>query len=161
MEAYLNNQIKFLVLDIDGVLTDGGMYYSESGDEFKKFNTKDGMGIKSLTKDGFLVAFLSNGKNKNMIESRAALLQVPLVYVGQASKMEILSAWLQEYSLEWEQVAYVGDDVNDLEVMQKVGLSACPSDAVDKIKSVSKVILNRCGGDACVREFIDQFIKSV
>lgn len=153
-----NKKIKMLCLDIDGVLTDGGMYYSESGDEFKKFNTKDGLGIKNLIKKGIKVAFISNGKNNKLIESRAKLLGVEKVYVGKEEKLKVMEKWLKETKLTWNNIAYVSDDINDLEVIKKVALSACPNDATPKIKSSSHIILTKNGGDGCVREFIDLYL---
>ena len=150
--------IKFLVLDVDGVLTDGGMYYSNSGDEFKKFNTKDGMGIKLAIKQGIKIAFLSNGKNTALISNRAALLGVEYVYVGFDNKMKVLKEWMNELKLEFSDIAYIGDDINDAEVISHVGLSACPADAVKSIKEKVNIILTIKGGEGCVREFIDNYL---
>jgi 3-deoxy-D-manno-octulosonate 8-phosphate phosphatase (KDO 8-P phosphatase) len=150
--------VKLLVIDIDGVLTDGGMYYTESGDELKKFNTKDGLAIKRLVKNGMQVAFLSNGKNTALIQSRAKLLGVQKIYVGFEEKEKILDKWVKELKISYKNVAYVGDDVNDLKVITKAGFSACPSDAMDIIKQKATIILTRNGGDACVREMIDNYL---
>ena len=151
-------KIKFLVLDVDGVLTDGGMYYSESGDEFKKFNTKDGLGIKRVVAAGIPVGFISSGKNKIIINNRAALLGVEYVYAGFDEKLPILNSWREKLSLTWKDIAYIGDDMNDSGIMKKVGVPACPADAVQEIKKISKVILKKKGGEGCVREFIEKFI---
>lgn len=153
-----SSHIKFLVLDVDGVLTDAGMYYAESGDEFKKFNSKDGLAIKHLIKSGVEVAFLSNGKNIKLIQSRAKLLGVKKVYVGLDEKIIILEKWIKELKMTYKNIAYIGDDVNDLQVMKKVGLSACPADANDVIRKKVHIVLHRKGGDACVREFIDRYL---
>src|SRR5438105_848886 len=108
--------IKFLVLDVDGVLTDGGMYYSNSGDEFKKFNTKDGMRIKQAIKKGIKVGFLSNGKNTVLIGNRAALLGVEFVYVGFDNKIKVLNEWMEQLKFGYSDIAYIGDDINDAEI---------------------------------------------
>ena len=150
--------IKLLVIDIDGVLTDGGMYYTENGDELKKFNTKDGLAIKRLVKNGMQVAFLSNGKNTALIQSRAKLLGVQKIYVGFDDKEKVLDKWVKELKISYKNVAYVGDDVNDLKVITKAGFSACPADAMDIIKQKATIILTRNGGDACVREMIDNYL---
>ncbi|MGZ4034761.1 MAG: KdsC family phosphatase [Bacteroidia bacterium] len=150
--------IKFLVLDVDGVLTDGGMYYSNSGDEFKKFNTKDGMGIKLAVKAGIKIGFLSNGINNTLINNRAALLGVEFVYVGNQSKIKVLDEWKEQLNIEYKDIAYVGDDINDAEVIGLVGLSACPADAVKIIKEKVNIILTGKGGEGCVREFIDNYL---
>lgn len=147
--------IKLLVLDVDGVMTDGGMYYTESGDQFKKFDTKDGMGIKLVQRQGVRVAFLSSGTNARIILDRAATLGVTLVHTGEGEKFGILSGWCKESGIHLDEVAYIGDDVNDLECIRAVGLSACPADAVDAVKSAVDVVLDRRGGEGCVREFID------
>ena len=152
------SKIKLLVLDIDGVLTDGGVYFTESGDEFKKFNVKDGLGIKNAVKAGIKVAFLSSGRTKKLIQRRADLLNVKLVYVGHEEKCIILNQWRQELKISFSEIAYIGDDVNDLECIKKCGFSACPADASEKIKKEVKVVLKRKGGDACVREFIERFL---
>lgn len=154
------NQIQLLVLDVDGVLTDGGMYYSQSGDEYKKFNAKDGLAIKKVINAGKKVAFISSGINDVIIQNRAKLLGVTLVYVGQEEKEKIVEKWCAELNITYEQIAYIGDDDNDLAIMKKVGFSACPADAVTQIKEISDVILTRNGGNACVREFIDEYLFS-
>lgn len=150
--------IKLLILDVDGVMTDGGMYYTEGGDEFKKFDTKDGMAIKKLTASGFPLGIISSGFNSNLVERRAKLLGIQNVYVGGNSKMEILKKWCSELSISLENVAFIGDDINDEEVMKAVGFSACPANAVDIIKNTASIILKREGGKACVREFIDEWM---
>ncbi|MFT6211302.1 MAG: YrbI family 3-deoxy-D-manno-octulosonate 8-phosphate phosphatase [Bacteroidia bacterium] len=157
-EGFVTDNIKFLVLDVDGVMTDGGMYYTESGDQFKKFNTKDGMAIKVVRKKGMDVAFLSSGSTEHIIQNRAKTLDVERVYVGPRPKIEVLKEWCQELGITTENVAYVGDDINDLEVMDAVGFSGCPADAMEAIKLKANVVLNRNGGDACVREFVDEHL---
>jgi 3-deoxy-D-manno-octulosonate 8-phosphate phosphatase (KDO 8-P phosphatase) len=151
--------IKLFVIDIDGVLTDGGMYYTESGDELKKFNTKDGLAIKRLAKNGMQIAFLSNGKNTALIQSRAKLLGVQKVYVGFDEKETVLDKWVKELKITYKNVAYIGDDVNDLKVISKAAFSACPADATDAIMQNVNIILTRNGGDACVREMIDNYLQ--
>jgi 3-deoxy-D-manno-octulosonate 8-phosphate phosphatase (KDO 8-P phosphatase) len=152
---------KFLALDIDGVLTDGGMYYSESGDEFKKFNTKDGLAIISLTSSGKQAGFVSSGINSKIIEKRAQMLGVQKVYVGTWKKLEVLEGWCKELNIGLENVAYVGDDVNDLPVIEKVGLSACPADAVSLVKEAVNIVLSKKGGDGCVREFVEKYLMDI
>lgn len=152
------NKIKLLILDVDGVLTDGGMYFSESGDQMKKYNTKDGMAIMHLTKKGFQVGIISSGFKLNMVESRANLLGIQNVYVGRENKLLILNQWCEKLGLNLNEVAIIGDDINDLSVMKSVGLSVCPNDAVTPVKQQVDLILTKKGGDACVREFIDEYL---
>ena len=157
-EEFATHKIKFLVLDIDGVMTDGGMYYTEAGDQFKKFNTKDGMAIKVALNKGYQVAFLSSGSQETIVKNRAKTLGLERVYVGSRPKLQVLIEWCRELDLSMENVAYVGDDINDLEVMDAVGFSGCPADAMEAIKLKANVVLNRKGGDACVREFVDEHL---
>ena len=152
------DKIKLLVLDVDGVMTDGGMYYSENGDQIKKFNTKDGIAIQHLTKNGYQVAIISSGYTTEMIQKRAELLGVQRVYVGRDPKLTVLNQFCEELGIELNQVAIIGDDVNDLPVIKKVGFSAAPSDAMNTVKSNVDIILTKKGGDGCVREFIDAYI---
>ncbi len=150
--------IKLLVLDVDGVLTDGGMYFTENGDQIKKFNTKDGLGIMRLQQKNVQVAFLSSGFTHSMVQKRAEMLGVSLCYVGQDKKLDVLLNWCSELSINLNQVAYLGDDVNDLECIRKVGFSASPVNAVNAVKTEVDIILSNKGGDGCVRNFIDNYL---
>lgn len=152
------DKIKLLLLDVDGVMTDGGMYYSEKGDQIKKFNTKDGMAIQHLTKNGFQVAIISSGYTNEMIQTRAELLGIQQCYVGRDPKITILKNYCEQLGIELHQVAIIGDDVNDLPVMKEVGFSAAPSDAMNVVKSNVDVVLSSKGGNGCVREFIDAYL---
>lgn len=153
-----SGQIKMLVLDVDGVLTDGGMYFTENGDEIKKFNTKDGRGIMSAGKAGIEVCFLSSGVQEKAIAARAERLGVKTWYVGLRKKTEVLGEWMAERGLDFGSVAYIGDDMNDLAILQNAGLSACPSDAVQKVRDAVQVILNTKGGEGCVRELVEDYL---
>jgi len=156
-----NFKFQFLALDIDGVLTDGGMYYTEGGDEFKKFNAKDGLAIKALTDMGKYVGFISSGINGKIIEKRAELLGVQKVYIGTWKKAEVLEQWCKELNIDLENVAYIGDDVNDIPAIQKAGLSACPADAVPLVKEAVNIVLSEKGGEGCVREFVEKYIMEI
>lgn len=149
---------KLLVLDIDGVLTDAGIYMLDSGSEMKKFNAKDGYAIIQLTNSGKQVAFLSSGKNTHILNKRAQMLGVQHVYLGTWTKLEKLLKACEEMNISLKNIAYIGDDLNDLDVMKAVGLSACPADAIDGIKQISDIILTKNGGHGCVREFIDGYL---
>ena len=150
--------IELVILDIDGVLSDGGMYYSQSGDELKKFNTKDGLAIMRRARAGLAFGFLSSGFNDTLIRSRAELLGVRFVHVGKVAKLGVLEGWCRDMGIGLHQVAYVGDDINDFEVMQRVGLAVCPADAVLQIRQIAHIVLRRRGGFACVREFLDEHL---
>jgi len=153
------SDLKLLVVDVDGVMTDGGMYYTESGDEFKKFHTRDGVALRRLTRSGFEVAIISSGFNKKLIQRRADLLGIKHVHVGDVPKIKTLEDILATLNLTMQNVAYVGDDLNDKEAMEKVGLSACPADAEEPIKEMVDFILRRKGGEGCIREFVDLFLS--
>lgn len=157
LKSRLEN-IKLLVLDVDGVMTDGGMYFTESGDQFKKFNTKDGMAILHLTKSDFQVAIISSGFRGESVHRRAEMLGIQHCTVSRDSKMDTLNKLCSTLGIGLENVAMIGDDVNDLAVMEKIGLAACPRDAVNSVKQVCDIILTLKGGQGCVREFIDHYI---
>lgn len=150
--------IKLLVLDVDGTLTDGGVYISEKGEQSKKFNVKDGMGIVLLKKTGTEVGIISHSSVSEMISNRANTLKLKYVYVGQKPKLEVLSEWIQEMQLTLEEVAYMGDDVNDLDIIEVCGLTACPIDAMGIVKEKVDHVMTMKGGEGAVREFIDNYI---
>jgi len=157
----MGTSFKFLVLDVDGVLTDGGMYYTEQGDEFKKFNAKDGLAIRALTRSGFPVGIISHGFLVNLVKRRAELLGISRVYVGSERKLKVLQDWCGEMGIAPREVAYIGDDVNDLEMLRAVGVTACPSDAVMAVKEAVHLELQLRGGEGCVREFIDRYFPDL
>lgn len=150
--------IKLLVLDVDGVLTDGGIYLTEKGDEIKKFHAHDGRGIMTAQKSGIEVAFLSGGQHHVAIQARAERLGIKRWYVGRTAKTIILEEWLGTSKLSYSQVAYIGDDANDLGVIAKAALTACPADANTKNRESVDIILNLGGGQGCVREFIEEHL---
>ena len=154
--------IKLLILDVDGVMTDGGMYFTENDDHFKKFNTKDGMGILELTKNKIVeVGIISSAFKGNAVRNRAEMLGIKRCYVGRDPKMDVLQSWLDELGISMEEVAIIGDDVNDLPIMMKAGFSACPSDAVQVVKQHVNLILSTKGGQGCIREFIDNYLLPI
>ncbi len=152
------SKIKLLILDVDGVMTDGGMYVSENGDQMKRYNTQDGMGIMHLTKSGFQVGIISSGFTNNMVQKRAELLGIQHCYVGRDPKLEILNDWCQKLNFKLDEVAIIGDDINDLEVIKNSGLAVCPANAVNSVKTQCHIVLSKKGGDGCVREFIDNYL---
>ncbi len=152
------SQIKLIVLDVDGVLTDGGMYFTENGDQIKKYNTKDGMAIQYLIKRDYQIALISSGFKSEMVKARAEMLGIQHCYVGRENKLMILKGICETLSIGLENVAILGDDVNDAEIIAACGFSACPGDAIPGIKSKVDVILTKKGGEGCVREFVDNFL---
>jgi len=153
-----NTKIKLLSLDVDGVLTDGGVYITENGDIFKKFNVKDGMGIRIAMEKGVQVAFISSAKKRKLLELRAKMLGVQLVYAGDEEKLNVMKKWCEKLKIDLSEVAHIADDINDLKLLSAVGISACPLDAVEKVKSSVKIILKTKGGEGCVREFVENYL---
>jgi len=158
VEPVSKRSVKLLVLDVDGVMTDGGMYVLDSGDEMKKYHTRDGRGIKELQKAGTEVAFLSGSFNGEGIYKRAERLGIERVFAGRQPKTGVLGRWMAEMAISYEDIAYIGDDLNDLEVIGLVGLSACPANAVEEVKAKVDIILQKEGGQGCVREFVDTYL---
>ena len=150
--------VKLVLLDVDGTLTDGGMYFTENGDQIKKYNTKDGMAIKNNQRENLSFGIISHGHKLKMVKDRAELLGIEHIYVGQESKTVILDQWCGELGITPEEVAYIGDDINDIEIMSKVGVAVCPADAVNAVKKVADIILKKNGGAGCVREFLDEWL---
>lgn len=154
------SKIKLVLLDVDGTLTDGGMYFTENGDQMKKFNTKDGMGIKIIQKLGIQTGIISASSVSGMVNARAKMLGIENVYVGKEEKTKVLSEWLERLNLSTEEIAFVGDDVNDLKIMNMVGVSVCPSDAMEIVQEQADFILKAKGGYGCVREFCEYLISA-
>ncbi|WP_343605110.1 HAD-IIIA family hydrolase [Fluviicola sp.] len=153
-------KIKLLILDVDGVMTDGGMYYTESGDQIKKYNTKDGMAIMKAQEKGLLCGIISSAFTDKMVRNRAEVLKIGHVYVGREQKITVLKQWCETLGISLEEVAIIGDDINDLSIMREAGLRACPKDAVQEVKKEVDIVLTKNGGDGVVREFIDNFLLS-
>lgn len=151
-------KIKLLILDVDGVMTDAGMFFTESGDQFKKYNAKDGMAIKALERYGVQAGIISSAHKINMVKVRAEMLNIKHIYVGGDPKLKILNEWCKKLEIALDEVAIIGDDINDLAVMSAVGFSACPADAVFTVKETVDLVLHTKGGQACVREFIDFYL---
>tara|TARA_B100000508_G_scaffold55003_3_gene42655 strand:- start:20538 stop:21212 length:675 start_codon:yes stop_codon:yes gene_type:complete len=151
-------KIKLLILDIDGVMTDAGMFFTENGDQIKKYNAKDGMAVRALADTDITVGIISSGFKLNMVKDRADLLKIQKVYVGRDPKIQVLQSWCDEMDISLDEVGIIGDDINDLEVMKSVGFSACPADAVKIVKENVDLVLQLKGGKGCVREFIDYYL---
>ncbi|MDX1905473.1 MAG: helix-turn-helix domain-containing protein [Bacteroidia bacterium] len=149
--------IRLLLLDVDGTLTDGGMYYSENGDAIKRFHAHDGLAIhRAITRYGLEVGLISAGHTEALVRRRAEVLGIRHVYCGQRPKVSVATEWLQHLGLSWSQTAYIGDDLNDLPIMREVALAACPADAAPQVRAAVRWVLARAGGHGCVREFIEE-----
>ena len=154
------SKIKLIVLDVDGTLTDGGVYIDSNGVETKKFNIKDGAGIVLAEKAGIEFMILT-GRKSYCVEKRAEELKIKYVFQGIMDKLKYLNNFLQEHNLSPEQVAYMGDDVNDLECMQYVGFTACPADAVKKVCEYVDFVSQFNGGCGAVREICDMIKDTI
>ncbi|MBP1618556.1 MAG: 3-deoxy-D-manno-octulosonate 8-phosphate phosphatase, YrbI family [Bacteroidetes bacterium] len=154
------SNIMLVLSDVDGVLTDAGMYYSETGDELKKFNTHDGMGFQLLRNAGFKTGIITS-ENTKIVENRARKLKVDYLHQGKnhEGKLSIVQNICNKDGYSLQEIAYIGDDVNCLELLSAVGFAACPSDAVQKIKSIPGIhILSAKGGEGVFREFAEKII---
>ncbi len=148
--------IKYLVLDVDGTLTDGGVYYDESGNELKRFNTKDGTGIICARAAGIKVVVLT-GRKCFATTRRMEELHVDYIYQDIKDKKQFLAEWMKETGIEKEDLGYIGDDINDIGPMKLCGFIACPSDAIEEVKEISDYIAKTPGGYGVVREVIKAY----
>lgn len=158
----INNKfknIRLLITDCDGVLTDGGMYYSENGDELKKFNTRDGMGVQRLKEIG-IDTIIITGENTELVRKRAKKLGINELYLGIKNKKPLVTEIAINHGLKLNQIAYIGDDINDLEPIKSVGLGCCVADAMKCVKDVSEYITTAKGGEGALREVAELIIES-
>lgn len=153
-------RIKLILTDCDGVLTDGGVYYSARGEELKRFNLRDGMGVERLWKLAGIETGIITGENSPSVAKRAKKLGINECHLGCKDKADTVGSILHTRKLSREEVAYVGDDVNDLPAFASVGLTACPSDAYAEVKAVADVVLACPGGHGAFREFAEIVLKA-
>lgn len=142
-------------MDVDGTLTDGGIYIGEKGEVMKKFHVKDGYGIKHLLPANSIIPIVITGRTSIIVENRCKELGIELVVQGCENKVVILKKIIEELQIDFEQVAYIGDDLNDFDAMQLVGIRGCPKNAVKEIKDNCDFVALSLGGEGAVREFID------
>lgn len=153
--------IKLLLTDVDGVLTDSGMYYSETGDELKKFNTHDGMGMDLIRKKGIKTGIITSEQTQ-LVERRFQKLKLDYLFQGkrEGGKLASVKEICKKEKITLSEVAYIGDDVNCFELLSSVGLAACPADAMVAIKNIPGIIqMNKKGGEGCVREFVEMIMN--
>ena len=151
-------EIKMLLTDCDGCLTDGGMYYSEQGDELKKFNTRDGLGFALLREKGIITGIVT-GESVKLNGRRAEKLKLDELVTGCKDKAEAVRGLCKKYNIDLEKVAYIGDDMNDLEVIRMVGYGCCPADAVPQVKEAAKYVAEARGGRGVVREIVEKLVR--
>lgn len=153
------NKIKLIVLDVDGTMTDGGVYIDNNRIETKKFNIKDGLGI-ILAQNAGLEIMILTGRSSNCVAQRAKELNIKYTIQGVDDKVTYLNNFLLEHNLKREEIAYIGDDLNDLPSMKLAGISICPSDACTDVKEYVDICLKSKGGEGAVREFIEILLRS-
>lgn len=151
--------LKLFATDVDGVLTDAGMYYGESGEELKKFHTRDGMGIKLLQAEGVITAIITM-ENTKIVERRGLKLGIPEVFQGAKDKVSVLLNLSEKYRIPFGQMAYIGDDVNDVEALKAVGYAAAPADCVKQVRQIVHYVCKKRGGEGAVREVIDRILAA-
>ncbi|MCX6251077.1 MAG: HAD-IIIA family hydrolase [Bacteroidetes bacterium] len=154
----LLKNINTFIFDYDGVLTDGSVITMNRGEGFRVSNVKDGYALQLAKKKGYNVAIISGAKADCMI-NRMKSLNITDVYLGVENKMEVYREYLKENGIEDSHVLFMGDDIPDYEIMLKAGLSTCPSDAAEEIKTIAKYISHFNGGKGCVRDVIEQVLK--
>jgi N-acylneuraminate cytidylyltransferase len=146
--------VRLFIADVDGVMTDSGMYYSENGDELKKFNTRDGKAFELLKQSGILTGLIT-GEQTMLVSRRASKIKADFIVQGVSDKVPSLVDLMRRAQVSPEQVAYVGDDLADIPVLRMVGLSACPADAIGEVATAAMFHCRRRGGEGAVRELAD------
>lgn len=152
-------RVRLVVMDVDGVLTDGGMYYSERGDELKKFNTRDGHGIALLHAAGITTALVTREQTA-IVTRRAAKLGITEVHQGALDKLPVVKGVLEKYGVAPSEACYISDDVSDLEVMGCVGFAVAVADALPQVRRIAHYVTRHRGGDGAVREVCDLILSA-
>ena len=154
----LLREIKAFVFDVDGVLTDGRLLISESGELLRTMNAKDGYALKTALNQGYLICIITGGNNEG-VKSRLKGLGIADIFLNAHDKMVQLEEYMDKHNLKPEEILYMGDDMPDVPALEFAGLAACPQDAIPEVKAVCNYISHRNGGDACVRDVIEQVLK--
>ena len=152
-------EIKMFLTDCDGCLTDGGMYYSEYGDELKKFNTRDGMAFALLRKQGIITGIVTS-ENVDLNRRRAEKLKLDILAAGCKDKLAAIKRLCEEKGISLANVCYIGDDINDVEAIKAVGFGCCPSDAMPSVIQAADYVTNAVGGAGVIREVTERIIKN-
>lgn len=152
-------KIKLVITDVDGVLTDTGIYYSPTGEALKRYSIRDGMGVERLRKYADIETIIITGENSGTVKSRAEKLKITQVYLGVKDKKSLLEEIKKKNQLETENIAYIGDDSNDYDIMKLVGFTATPADGMNFIKEISDYVCEVKGGYGAFREFAELLIS--
>lgn len=150
--------IKLFITDIDGVWTDGGMFYSENGDELKKFNTSDSAGVLFCRENNIEVAIIT-GENTQIVQKRANKLKIEHCYLGISNKVKVAEELCAKLNIGFDQIAFIGDDINDLNLLRKVKFSASPNQAPEYIKKEVDFVCSKSGGQGAFREFVEKYLS--
>lgn len=148
---------KLILTDIDGVWTDGGMYYDNTGNEFKKYNTSDSAGVLFCRLLEIPVGIITGEKN-DIVINRAQKLNIDLLFMGIKNKLQVVEDLSSKLNIAMSEIAYIGDDINDIQVLKAVGISACPTDAPTYVKKHCNLILDKEGGNGVFREFVERVL---
>ena len=149
--------IKLILTDIDGVWTDGGMYYDQTGNEWKKFHTYDSAGVLLCRYHNIPVGIIT-GEETEIVKRRAEKLKVDFLFQGVTNKMEVIQQLCNDLHISLSEVAYIGDDINDIKVLKSVGYSFCPASAIPFVKTIVKQITTKKGGEGAFREMVETLI---
>ena len=150
-------KVRLLALDVDGVLTDGGVYIGDEGSEFRRFDIKDGQGLKRAMEAGIRVTILSSSPCPSVLH-RAKQLGIIDVFIDVKDKLECLKDLCQQYNITLDEVCFIGDDLADQEVMKTIGLPCTPADAIEKVKGIAAYVAKQSGGHGAVREVCDRLL---
>lgn len=153
------SKIKVMAFDVDGVFTDGSLTFDQDGKEYKTFNAKDGQGIVCVEKAGIITVIITARKN-GTVEHRANNLGITELHQGIKFKLPVLEQIVKERGLSMEEVSYMGDDLPDICILEKVGLACCPNDAVDEVKNICNFVSTKNGGCGAIRELCDFVLNS-
>lgn len=148
---------KLILTDIDGVWTDGGMYYDQTGNEWKKFHTYDSAGVLFAHQNEIPVGIIT-GEDTEIVARRAAKLKIDYLFQGVKNKLEVAENLCKELNISLDEVAYIGDDLGDIELLKNVGISATPNSAPDYIKKYSQMVMTKNGGEGVFREFVEKIL---
>lgn len=152
-------EIKLVAFDVDGVMTDGSLTFTEDGKEIKTYNAKDGLGVVMLSKAGIITSIIT-ARDNGTVKHRAKILNIQELYMGQKNKILALEELTTKYNLKKSQIAYMGDDLPDMCVLKEVGLKCCPNDAVENVKAICNFICTKNGGKGAVRELCDFILEA-
>lgn len=152
-------KIKLVITDVDGVLTDGGMYYTAKGDSMKKFHVRDGMGVALLRSDNVPTIIVTKEQTR-IVKQWAKKMKIKKLFDGIQDKKKVLQQICNEFKVKENETAYIGDDINDVDLLKSVGFSACPNDAIDVVKNNSDYVCSKKGGEGVLREVAEIILSA-